>query len=49
MGDVMPAYIILVDGVVQGVGFRPFVYRMAYSHNLRGYVKISEMLVWRSL
>ncbi len=39
MGDVMPAYIILVDGVVQGVGFRPFVYRMAYSHNLRGYVK----------
>jgi len=28
-----------VKGVVQGVGFRPFVYRIALENNLRGYVK----------
>jgi hydrogenase maturation protein HypF len=32
-------YIITVKGIVQGVGFRPFVYRLAKSMNLRGYVK----------
>jgi hydrogenase maturation protein HypF len=29
---------ISVRGVVQGVGFRPFVYQMATRHNLRGWV-----------
>ena len=29
---------ILVQGVVQGVGFRPFVYRLAMRHNLKGFV-----------
>ena len=29
---------ISVRGVVQGVGFRPFVYRLAARHNLRGWV-----------
>ncbi len=33
------ALLIHVNGVVQGVGFRPFVYRIARAHNLRGYVK----------
>jgi len=27
-----------VRGVVQGVGFRPFVYRLAHEHNLKGWV-----------
>ncbi len=31
--------IIIVDGVVQGVGFRYFVYRNAISLSLKGYTK----------
>ena len=30
---------ILITGIVQGVGFRPFVYRSAKKHFLRGFVK----------
>ncbi|GAG97759.1 unnamed protein product, partial [marine sediment metagenome] len=30
---------IKVRGVVQGVGFRPFVYRLAQEHNLKGWVR----------
>lgn len=30
---------ILVEGIVQGVGFRPFVYRIATEANLNGYVR----------
>jgi hydrogenase maturation protein HypF len=33
---------IIVKGVVQGVGFRPFVYNLAQSLNLRGYVNNSS-------
>ena len=29
---------ISVRGVVQGVGFRPFVYQLATKHNLKGWV-----------
>ncbi|KPL04333.1 MAG: acylphosphatase [candidate division Zixibacteria bacterium SM23_73_2] len=30
---------MIVSGVVQGVGFRYFVYRKASQYNLKGYVK----------
>ncbi|MDO9575791.1 MAG: carbamoyltransferase HypF, partial [bacterium] len=32
---------ILIKGIVQGVGFRPFVYRLAIRHNLTGFVQNS--------
>jgi len=31
--------IIAVEGVVQGVGFRPFVYRLARAHGLGGSIR----------
>ena len=36
------AYSIKVHGVVQGVGFRPFVYRIACDHRLTGWVLNAE-------
>lgn len=33
------ARLLQVSGTVQGVGFRPFVYRLAKAHGLYGYVK----------
>ncbi|MDL2271292.1 carbamoyltransferase HypF, partial [Methanobrevibacter sp. OttesenSCG-928-I08] len=30
---------ILTQGIVQGVGFRPFIYRLAYNLKLKGYVR----------
>jgi hydrogenase maturation protein HypF len=36
------AYSIHVRGVVQGVGFRPFVYRLARQKNLKGWVLNAE-------
>ena len=35
----MPRWRIRVDGVVQGVGFRPFVYRIARARALTGWVR----------
>lgn len=35
------AYKITIDGIVQGVGFRPFVYNLATSLAINGYVKNS--------
>ncbi|MDW8276330.1 MAG: carbamoyltransferase HypF [Candidatus Nitrosocaldus sp.] len=37
-GDVL-RYTITVHGRVQGVGFRPFIYRVARANNLHGYVR----------
>lgn len=33
------SYKITVSGIVQGVGFRPFIYRIALRSNVKGYVK----------
>ena len=30
---------VVVRGIVQGVGFRPFVYKIATENNLKGWVK----------
>jgi len=33
------AYRILINGIVQGVGFRPFIYNLAIRYELQGWVK----------
>ncbi len=35
----MPRYRVKIKGIVQGIGFRPFIYRLAHSHNLTGFVR----------
>lgn len=35
----MHAYKIIISGIVQGVGFRPFVYRVAVKSGVKGYVR----------
>ena len=41
--NAMPtAYYVKISGVVQGVGFRPFIYRLARENNLKGWVINSE-------
>lgn len=32
-------YTIKINGIVQGVGFRPFIYNLAIKHNLHGFVR----------
>ncbi|MEM8898277.1 MAG: carbamoyltransferase HypF [Bacteroidota bacterium] len=34
----MKTWLIRIRGIVQGVGFRPFVYQRAHAHQLKGYV-----------
>ncbi|RLF85862.1 hypothetical protein DRN48_02005 [Thermococci archaeon] len=36
---VVKTYPIYVEGIVQGVGFRSLIYKIAHEHSLRGYVK----------
>lgn len=37
----MPQFRVTISGTVQGVGFRPFIYRAAKRSNIRGYIKNS--------
>jgi len=41
----MQEYILKIRGIVQGVGFRPFVAKLAKELNLNGYVENREMEV----
>jgi hydrogenase maturation protein HypF len=40
-----PAQFITISGRVQGVGFRPFVYRLAHRHQITGWVRNVDGLV----
>ncbi len=45
----MIALKLIITGLVQGVGFRPFIHRIAYYNGLKGYVRNvggSEVEVW---
>ncbi len=35
----MPQFKVTITGTVQGVGFRPFIYRTAKNNDIRGYIK----------
>ncbi len=37
---------ISITGVVQGIGFRPFIYNLAKAHSIRGWVLNNEKGVW---
>ncbi|MEO0075494.1 MAG: carbamoyltransferase HypF [candidate division WOR-3 bacterium] len=43
MPIVVKTYTILVQGLVQGIGFRPFIYNQANKLNLTGYVQNTKM------
>jgi len=38
----MKTYKIFVKGIVQGVGFRPFIFKLAAKHSIKGYVTNSS-------
>uniref|UniRef100_A0A7C4D7H4 Carbamoyltransferase n=1 Tax=Staphylothermus marinus TaxID=2280 RepID=A0A7C4D7H4_STAMA len=45
----MKAYRLIVTGLVQGVGFRPFIHRLAVKNNVNGFVRNiggSEVEIW---
>lgn len=42
-GEAMLRKSIVVNGLVQGVGFRPFVYKIAVENNLKGFIKNSSI------
>ncbi|MHC0447686.1 carbamoyltransferase HypF [Flavobacterium sp. 3-218] len=38
----IPSFQIVISGIVQGVGFRPFIYNLATKHDLKGYVSNNQ-------
>ena len=40
---------LLIRGIVQGVGFRPFVYNLALQHGVRGYVLVPAATMFLTL
>ena len=41
---------IVIKGIVQGVGFRPFIYNNAFKNNLKGFVNNTSkvfLLKWK--
>ncbi len=46
MEAILKAKTITITGRVQGVGFRPFIYKLAIKFNLKGYVKNNEQGVF---
>ena len=45
MSDPVTLNQITIRGVVQGVGFRPFVYKLAHDHDLTGWVLNQKALL----
>jgi len=46
---IIKAYRLIVTGLVQGVGFRPFIHRLAVKNNVNGFVRNiggSEVEIW---
>ena len=39
------AYILTIKGLVQGVGFRPFIFRLANQLKLKGWIKNTNYAV----
>ena len=33
---------IIIEGTIQGIGFRPFVYRIAVKNNISGFIRNNE-------
>lgn len=44
----MKRYRFIFKGLVQGVGFRPFIYSFAKKYELTGFVKILVKAFWQS-
>lgn len=37
--ELLKRAVVVISGIVQGVGFRPFIYRVAKKYNLKGYIR----------
>ena len=44
----MKSFLIQITGIVQGVGFRPFVYNLAIKHNIKNTKILSNIISYLS-